>query len=118
GLALAPAQLRVACRQALGKKLERDFAPESLVPRKINLAHTADADERLDPVMTNQFSNQCAGPVVSHKLGSDFEGRRFNKILRPVIRGEQRFHLPAQVFVIVASLIKKCDPLLGRTLDS
>ena len=59
----------------LWEKLERDFAPESLVPREIDLAHSADADERLDPVMTNQFSDQCAGAVVSQKFGSDFKGR-------------------------------------------
>ena len=74
-LGFEPAQLRLVRRQALREKLERGFAPELLVPRKINLAHSADADERFDPVMTNQFSNQCAGPVVSQKLGSDFEGR-------------------------------------------
>jgi hypothetical protein len=29
------------------------------------------------------------------------------------MRGEQRFYLAAHAFVIVASLIKKCGPLLG-----
>ena len=46
-------QLRLVCGQTLGEKLERDFAPESFVPRKIDLAHSTDADERLDPVMTD-----------------------------------------------------------------
>jgi hypothetical protein len=35
------------------EKLERRFASQSLVARQVNLAHPTDADERLDPVMTN-----------------------------------------------------------------
>src|SRR5438045_6441094 len=111
------AQLRLVCRQAIGEKLERSFAPESLVAREINLAHSANADQRLDSIMTNHFSNQCAGRIVSHKLGSDFEGRQFNKILRLLMRGEQRLHLAAQAFVTVASLGMKCGSLPGRTIE-
>src|SRR6202011_1645128 len=109
-LGFEPAQLRLVHRQALWEKLERDFAPESFVPRKINLAHPADADERLDPVMTNQFSNQCAGLVGSQKLGSDFEGRQFDKILRLLVRGDHRLHLATLALVAVATLIKKFGP--------
>jgi hypothetical protein len=42
--------------EAIREKLERGFAPELLVPREINLAHSANADEGIDPVMTNDFS--------------------------------------------------------------
>ncbi len=74
-LVLEPAELHLVRRQALWEKLERGFASESFIPRQINLAHSANADERLDPVMTNQFSNQCAGGLASQELGSDFESR-------------------------------------------
>ena len=67
--------------------------------------------------MTNQFSNQCAGLVVSHKLGSNFECWYFNKILRALMRSEQRLYLAAHAFVIMARFIKKGGPLLGRTFD-
>jgi hypothetical protein len=33
------------------------------------------------------------------------------------MRGEQRPHLAAQGFVTLASLIKKCGSLIGRTFD-
>ena len=74
-LAFETAQLRLVRRQSLREKLERDFAPESLVSRQIDLAHSADANERLDPVMTDRFAHHRAGPVVSQKFGSNFEGR-------------------------------------------
>jgi hypothetical protein len=50
---LKPTQLRLVGRQTLGKKLKRHFAPESLVSRQIDFAHSADADERLDAVVTD-----------------------------------------------------------------
>jgi hypothetical protein len=33
------------------------------------------------------------------------------------MRGEQRPYLAAQAFIAVASFIKKCGSLLGRTFD-
>ncbi|KAG0506296.1 MAG: hypothetical protein Udaeo_03210 [Candidatus Udaeobacter sp.] len=67
--------------------------------------------------MTNQFSNQCAGLVVSHKFRSNFECWYFNKIRRALMRGEQRLYLAAHTFVTVARFIKKGGPLLGCTFD-
>jgi hypothetical protein len=67
--------------------------------------------------MTNQFSDRCTGPGASHKLGSDFEGWYFDKILRLLIGTEQRLHFAAHAFIIVASLVKKCCPLLGCAFD-
>ena len=67
--------------------------------------------------MTKQFSDQCIGTVVSCQFGSDFECWYFNKILRALMGGEQRFYLAAHAFVIVASLIKKCGPLLGCAFE-
>ena len=74
-LGFEPAQLCLVRRQALWEKLERNLAPESLVSRQIDLAHSAGANERLDPVMTDRFAHHRAGPVVSQKLQSNFEGR-------------------------------------------
>ena len=38
-------QLRLVYGQIVGKQLERSFAAESLIPREINFAHSADADK-------------------------------------------------------------------------
>src|SRR6266498_5489923 len=74
-LAFKAVQLRLVRRQPLWEKLERDFAPESLVSGQKHFAHSTDADEGLDPVMTDQFPHYRAGPVVGQKFGSNFEGR-------------------------------------------
>src|SRR6476660_728817 len=116
-LIFEPAQLCLVRRQAIREKLERGFAPESLVARQINLAHSAYADERLDPVMTNQFSDQRTGAVGSCQFGSDFECWYFDKILRALMRSEQRLYLAAHAFVIVARFIKKGSPFLRCTFD-
>src|SRR4029450_1673042 len=67
--------------------------------------------------MTNQFSDQCTGAVVNCQFGGDLEGWYFNKILRALVGGEQRFYLAAHAFVIVASFIKKCGPLFGCAFE-
>src|SRR6266436_636926 len=74
-LALETAQLHLVCRQPLWEKLERDFAPQPLVSRQIHFAHSADANERLDSVMTDQFSHHRAGALISQEFGSNFESR-------------------------------------------
>ena len=74
-LAFETAQLHLVRGQPLRKKLERDFAPQLLVSRHVHLAHSAHANERLDPVMTDQFSHHRAGLLVSQKFGSNFEDR-------------------------------------------
>jgi hypothetical protein len=45
--------------------------------------------------MADQFSNQRAGPLASQELGSDFESRHFDEILRSLVGGKQRLHLAA-----------------------
>jgi len=70
----------------LWEKFEGDFAPESIISRKIDLAHSTDANQRLNPVVPHQFSHHCACPTVSQKFWSLFEGGCFNKVLCPLVR--------------------------------
>src|SRR5206468_8795561 len=74
-LALKTAQLTVVRRQSLREKLKRHFAPESLISRQVHLAHSADANERFDPIMSDRFTHYLVGPVVGQKFGNNLEGR-------------------------------------------
>ena len=51
-----PAQLPLVGRDLLRQKLECDLAAEQFVSRQIDFTHAADADERLDPIVTNQLT--------------------------------------------------------------
>src|SRR5258708_25783057 len=74
-LAFETAQLHVVRRQSLGEKLERHFTPESLVSCQVHLAHSADANERFDPIMSDRFTDYRVGPFVGQKFGNNLEGR-------------------------------------------
>src|SRR5215510_15062330 len=113
---LKPFQALRIAGKARGQEFERRVSARGNVRSEIYLAHSAGADKRLDPVMTNQFSNQCAGagPVISQKLRSNFKGWKFDKILCSIVTGDQRLHLAAQGFIAIASFIDKRRPLLRR----
>ena len=67
--------------------------------------------------MTDQFSHHRAGPPASQKFGSNFKGRRFDKVLCALIQGYQGLYLAAQAFIAVTSLFEKRRPLFGRPFD-
>src|SRR6185503_9149391 len=116
--AFESAQLDLVRRQLLWEKLERDFAPESLVSCEIHIAHSANTNKRLDSVMTDRFSHHRARPGVSQKFGSNLEGGRFDKTFCGLITGDQRLYFAAQGFIATTSFFEKRRPVLGRTFNS
>ena len=64
-LAFEAAQLCVVRRQPFRKKLERNFAPQSLVSCQVHLAHSTDTKERFDLIVTDRFTHYRACAMSS-----------------------------------------------------
>src|SRR5262245_34003790 len=91
------------CRE----KFKRRLAASIDIGCEIHFAHPAHADQRLNAIVTDRLSHHRAGAVFSQKFWSDLEGRRFDEILRPLIRSDQRFHFAPQSFIPLTSGLKK-----------
>ena len=101
----------------LWKKLKRDLTPEPLVSREIDFAHPAHTEQRFNPVVTDQLTDQIARRLVNQQFGGDCEGRRLDKITRSLMRLDHRLNLFAQALVAVAFFAKKRGALFRRTRD-
>ena len=94
----------VGVRRTLGgQHFERHGARQVFVPRPVDFAHAAPADQRFDAVVIDVRAEKRDG----RRLGEVGKGRRFHETSGPFFFAEQGLDLAAQSVVAAAGAFQK-----------
>ena len=100
--ALQALQLHLVRNERLRQKFERDVSPEPFVVREIDYAHSAHAEDRFDPIVSEMLTDKRVG-VVEQEFGCDFERGRRDEVTRLIVILQEQFHFVSQGCIAVTT---------------
>src|SRR5262245_7800012 len=101
----------------LRQQFERDLSPESRILGQVNLTHSARAEQRENPIMTDHLPCHSLVLILSDQLGRDLRGGRVKETFRLLVHRQQRLHLPAQFLIARTRSVEKGRALGGVAIQ-